>query len=352
MKINKEIFGRQDDKTAWLFTLSNENGMSVSITNFGANIVNIMVPDQNGNLIDVALGYDNFDGYRVNHPMLGATCGRNVNRISNAEFMIDGSVYHLVKNRGQHNIHSDKDHGFHKVFYDYHLTNDRLTMSYHSPDFETGFPGALDLTITYSLSEKNDLIVSYYATCTKKTLINITNHSYFNLNGHDNGNILDHEVFINASRFTPVDQDLIPTGQIEQVQFTPMDFTQPRKIRDVIDIDFTQLHLAGGFDHNFAINKPDCGIKLVASVFSPVSGLKMSIYSDLEGLQFYTGNTLNEPFGKGNTFYKKYGGLCLEPQYFPNAINTPSFRSPVFEKGQPFKTTTIYNFSNVKSKNI
>lgn len=349
MPITKEYYGTSHGKTAWLFTLKNSQGMVVKITNFGANIINLIVPDQNNQLVDVVLGYGDFDHYQDNHPMFGATCGRNVNRIENAQFQIDGQIYHLGKNRGDHNIHSDKDAGFHKVFYDYRFDESSLTLTYHSPDGESGFPGNLDLTITYTLNQKNALIVDYWAVPDRKTLINITNHSYFNLNGHNQGDICDHEIMINATAFTPVNPDLIPTGQIQPVHNTPMDFLTPKPIQAVIDTDFTQLKLAGGFDHNFAVNFPQGILRLHAKVSSLKSGITMCLYSNLDGLQFYTGNNLADQNGKENTVYRKYGGLCLEPQFFPNAINTLGFKAPLFEPDRPFQATTIYQFGHVKS---
>lgn len=346
MGIQKDLFGiTKEGKEAYLFTLENSKGMKIQITNYGAILVSLFVKNKLGELKDVVLGYDKLEDYFSNDLMFGATVGRNVNRIENAEFKIDGITYHLVKNKNNHNIHSDKEAGFHKVLWDYNIVNDNAVRFYYkSFDGEQGFPGNLDISVTYSLSEANGLIISYRGISDKKTLINLTNHTYFNLNGHDSGDILDTMVTIDADYYTPIREEIIPTGEIAPVKETPMDFRNMKLIGKEIDSDCEQIKLAQGYDHNFALNNQDIGIRKIAEAFSKTSGIAMEVYSDQLGLQFYAGNTMKETVGKGGAIYKKRGGFCMEPQFYPNSINIKSFKSPVFDKGEEYKTTTIYQF--------
>lgn len=346
MSIQKDIFGTtKEGKEAYIFTLENSKGMKAQITNYGAILVSLFVVNKLGKLKDIVLGYDKLKDYFDNNPMFGATVGRNVNRIEDAKFKIDGIEYYLVKNRGVNNIHSDKEKGFHKVLWDFKIVNDNaVEFHYKSFDGEQGFPGNLDISVTYSLTEGNGLIISYRGVSDKKTLINLTNHTYFNLSGHDSGDIDDTKVTIYADYYTPIKEEIIPTGEIVSVKGTPMDFTKQKSIGDDIENDWNQLKLAQGYDHNFVLNNQDIGIRKVAEASNELEGIKMEVYTDQPGLQFYAGNTMKETVGKDGAVYKKRGGFCMEPQFYPNSINIESFKSPIFDKGEEYKTTTIYQF--------
>ncbi|RDU24989.1 aldose epimerase family protein [Anaerosacchariphilus polymeriproducens] len=346
MSVKKEIYGKnKDGRDVFLFSIQNANGMTAKVTNYGAVLVSLLVKNKLGTFLDVVLGYNKLEEYFDNYPMFGATVGRNVNRIENAEFQIDGIVFKLAKNRGRHNIHSDKEKGFHKVLWDFEITDENSVKFYYvSRDGEQGFPGNLKVSVTYSVSEENGLIISYSGISDKKTLINMTNHTYFNLGGHDSGEILDTEVSINAKNYTPVNEDIIPTGEIHAVSGTPMDFSVPKLIEEVINTDFLQLKFAGGFDHNYMIENPHTGLRKIAEAKNHFQGITMEVYSDLPGMQFYTGNSLKKMQGKNEGIYGKYSGFCMEPQYFPNSINVEGFEKPVFDKGKEYKTSTIYQF--------
>lgn len=346
MSVKKTFFGKiRDGKEVYIFMIKNNQGMNIKVMNYGAILLELFVKNKYGVFKDVVLGYDSLEDYFDNYPMFGAIVGRNVNRIENAEFKIDGILYKLVKNRGRHNIHSDKINGFHKVLWDFEIINDNaVKFNYVSPDGDQGFPGKLDISVTYILTNNNELIISYRGISDKKTLINITNHNYFNLSGYKNTNVLDTEVTIYAQNYTPINEEIIPTGEINKVYGTPMDFTKPKKIGEVIDKDFPQLKMAKGFDHNFVIENPNTGIRKIAEAVNESEGIRMKVYSDLPGMQFYTGNTIKETIGKRGAIYSERAGFCMEPQYFPNSINIKSFDSPIFDANQEYKTTTIYQF--------
>lgn len=347
MSIKKDLFGiTKEGKEAYIFTIENSKGMKVQITNYGAILVSLFVKNKLGELKDVVLGYDKLEDYFLNDLMFGATVGRNINRIKNAEFQIDGTTYHLAKNKNGNNIHSDKEAGFHKVLWNFNTVNDNAVRFYYkSFDGEQGFPGNLDISVTYSLSEANGLFISYRGVSDKKTLINLANHTYFNLKGHNSGDILDTMVSIDADYYTPVNNEIIPTGKIVSVSETPMDFRTRKFIGEEIDSNCEQIKLAQGYDHNFVLNNQNVGIRKIAEAFNKTSGISMEVYSDQLGLQFYAGNTMKETIGKGGAIYKKRGGFCMEPQFYPNSINIKSFKSPVFDKGEEYKTTTIYQFA-------
>lgn len=345
MSVAMNLFGKtKEGKEAYLFTLLNERGMKAEVTNYGAILVSLHAFSKSGKIKDVVLGYDKLEEYFKNPMMLGATVGRNVNRIEGAKFKIDDVLYELVDNNNGNNIHSDKEHGFHKILWDFHVICDNsVEFYYRSVDGEQGFPGNLDVSVTYSLTNANGLIISYRAISDKKTLINLTNHTYFNLNGHESGSILDTVVTINANQYTPIKKGLIPTGEIATVKNTVFDFEVPKIIGKEIESDCEQLRLAQGYDHNFVLNYQNIGIRKIAEASSE-SGITMEVYSDQPGLQFYTGNTMKQTVGKGSTVYQKRGGFCMEPHFYPNSINIKHFPSPIFDKGMEFKTTTIYQF--------
>ncbi|MDD4370804.1 MAG: galactose mutarotase [Anaerostipes sp.] len=337
MSVKREVFGcLHNGKKAYIYTIENKNGFSVKVTDFGVNIVSTMVKDKDGITRDVSLGYDTLEEYFENGIMFGATVGRNVNRISNAAFTIDGIKYQVAKNRGKHNIHSDKEHGFHKVLWNSEIIDENaVKFTYLSPDGEQGFPGNLQVSIIYTVTKGNGLMISYHAVSDKKTLINLTNHNYFNLGGHDSGTIEETKVRILADWFTPVDEDTIPTGEIRKVEGTTMDFRRFKAVNTDIE---------KGYDHNFVIQNPNCGVRKMAEAVDETTGIAMEVYSDLPGMQFYTGNTMKKTKGKGGIMYGKRCGFCMEPHYFPNSINTKEFDAPVYEAGQVYETVTIYQF--------
>ncbi len=336
----------RDGRTANLYTIENQKGMQAVLTDFGAILVKLLVPDQDGKLRDVVLGYDELEKYEDNFDMLGTTVGRNVNRIEKGRFTIDGVEYQLEINENDNNIHSSMAHGFHKVLWEAEsFSDDSVSFTYHSPDMENGFPGNLDISLTYTLTDTGALILSYYGTTDKKTLVNLTNHSYFNLSGYETGNILDTIVWINADQFTPVRKGTIPTGEIRDVAGTPMDFRKPKAIGQEIHDNDEQLKLVYGYDHNFVLRGFGKGLRKAATAESPQSGIRMTVYTDLPGLQFYAGNTTRDIIGKGGVLITKNSGFCMESHYYANSINTPNFPQPILDKDGLYKTTTIYQFT-------
>lgn len=320
--------------------------MEASITDFGAILVKLLVPDEKGVKKDLVLGYDRLEDYEENGCFFGATIGRNANRIGGASFTLDGVTYPLAANENGNNLHTDFQKGFHKMLWDAELMEEEnaVKLSYISPDGENGFPGTLHISVTYTLLEDNGIQITYDGVCDKKTTINVTNHSYFNLGGHDAGDICHEKMMICASGFAGILPGAIPTGEILPVEGTPMDFRQARCIGDRIDEDWEQLTLVQGYDHNWALDTTFGKVEKIAQVEDEKAGRIMEVYSDLPGVQFYAGNCITPQTGKDGVHYDKRHALCLETQYFPNSINTPAFRQPVFEAGQPYHTTTIYKF--------
>ncbi|MDF2539231.1 MAG: mro [Herbinix sp.] len=352
MKMSSKSFGKTkcgEDTTQ--FTIANENGMKVSFTDFGANIVSIIVPDSQGKAADVALGFDNIAGYEENPPFFGAFVGRHANRIGGARFEINGKVYELDKNDGQNNLHSGFK-GYHKFLYDAEVYEEEDITSIEftrlSPHMEQGFPGNLDVSVTYSLTEANELIVEYLAISDRDTIVNLTNHTYFNLSGHNSGSILDHKLWIKSNEFTPTSIDLIPTGEIRDVTGTPMDFRIMKRIGQEIDTDYEPLRIAGGYDHNYILDINGNEAEKVAEVIDEKSGRKMEIFTDMPGMQFYSGNMLNPVNNSkaGATYEKRYG-MCFETQFFPNSCNINSFPSCMLKAGKEFYSVTIYKFSTI-----
>lgn len=346
MSIQIREFGRlADGQTAHLFLLENRRGMRAAITDFGAILVSLDVPVRGGGLVDVVLGYDELSKYEDNFDMLGATVGRNVNRIEGGVFQLDGREYHLEINENGNNIHSSMSRGFHKVLWRAEsFAEDSVTLRYFSPDGENGFPGNLDVALTYTLMDANALTLSYAYACDRRTLVNLTNHSYFNLAGAASGDILDTRVWINADQFTPVREGTIPTGEIRDVAGTPLDFRREKPIGREIGADDEQLRLVQGYDHNFVLRGQNCGVRRAATARSPKSGIRMTVYTDLPGLQFYAGNTTRDILGKGGRLITKHSGFCMESHFYPNSINIPGFPQPVIEANAQTRTTTIYAF--------
>lgn len=345
MSIVKEKFGTTKcGKDVYAYTISNSKGMAAKIINFGANLVSLLVPDKDGNLEDVVLGYDTLDGYYGNGSFFGATIGPNANRIAGASFEIDGRQYHLDVNDGENNLHSHKEEGYHKRVWDVTEGTDSITLTLEGKDGEMGFPGNKKITLIYSLSEDNELKLSYHATADANTIVNLTNHTYFNLSGHKSGKIEDHQLRLNASHFTPVVPGSIPTGEIAPVAGTPMDFTTMKPIGQDINVDCEQLKLGQGYDHNFVIDDADGTLREIAEVYDPKSGRRMKVFTDLPGVQLYAGNCIGEEIGKENTAYGPRMGFCLETHYFPDNIHHPNFPQAVFGPGKDYNTETIYQF--------
>lgn len=344
MSISKELFGvAKDGKEVYAFTLENANGMKARVINFGAILVNLYVPDKKGNVQDVVLGYDKLEDYYGNASFFGATIGPSANRVGNAKFQIDGKTYQLDVNDGPNNLHSNKELGYHKRVWNIDAADDNsVTFSLEAPDGDMGFPGNKKITMAYSLSDDNALKLSYHGTSDANTLINMTNHTYFNLSGHQAGKIEDHLLTIHASCYTPVIPGSIPTGEIAPVAGTPMDFTTPKPIGQDIGADFEQLKLALGYDHNFVIDNADGTLREIAVVEDPKNGRKLKVFSNLPGVQFYAGNCVEEETGKDGVTYGARVGMCLETQYFPDSINKPDFPSVIFGPDRDYDAETVY----------
>lgn len=346
--ITKEPFGKVDGKPVYLYTLTNKNGLVAKITNYGGIIVSLIVPDRNGKLGDVVLGYDSLDSYIKNNPYFGALIGRYGNRIARGKFSLDGKEYSLALNNLGNHLHGGIK-GFDKVVWNAKEINTGegvgLELTYLSPDGEEGYPGNLSVTVHYILTHNNELKIDYFATTDKKTVVNLTNHSYFNLAGE--GTILEHQLMINADKFTPVDTGLIPIGELKTVKDTPFDFTKPTAIGARINQADEQLRNGWGYDHNWALNRPRSGVMSFAgSLYDPKSGRFMEIFTTEPGLQFYSGNFLDGTItGKKGQVYVYRSGLTLETQHFPDSPNRPEFASTLLNPGEEYRHTAIYKFS-------
>lgn len=343
MALKKRNFG-VDGQEATLYTLENSKGMKAEVTNYGANLVNLFVPDKNGVVEDVVLGFDSVKGYMKNGSFFGATIGPSANRIGGAKFTIDGVEYHIDVNDGPNNLHSHMEDGYHKMLWEAEEGENSVTFTVRDTDGYMGFPGNKELSLTYTLDEENGLTLHYHAKSDKNTVMNPTNHSYFNLDGHKSGNIENHIMMINASCYTPVVPGAIPTGEIATVKGTPMDFTAEKVVGKEIRENMEQLLLTQGYDHNWVVDGWDGTLKHIATTIGPKSGRKMHTYSTLPGVQFYAGNCIGDEPGKDGAFYTKRSGLCLETQYYPNSINTPSFPSCVFGGDKEYDSVTVYRF--------
>lgn len=334
-----------DGKAVSLYTLKNKNGMVVTITNYGGRVVSLIVPDKDNKMVDVSLGYDSLKSYRKKgEPFFGALIGRYGNRIAKGKFSLEGKEYQLQINNGQNSLHGGDDGFFAKVW-DAKQDGQQLTLSYTSEDGEAGYPGKLEAKVIYTLTDDNALKIDYEATTDKTTIVNLTNHTYFNLSGEGENTILDHELMIAADNFTPVDSTLIPTGQIQAVKGGVFDFTTAKTIgKDIEKVD-EQLKFGKGYDHNFALNRHD-EKTVVATVKSPKTGIKMEIYTTEPGLQFYCGNfmTGEDHDGKNGKAYSHRSAFCLETQHFPDAPNHPNFASTTLKPGETYKSSTTYKF--------
>ncbi len=334
-----------DGKPVGLYNLENKNGVLIQITNFGGRIVSLWVPDKEGNFADVVTGYDSIGGFVTDSSYFGALIGRYGNRIANGKFTLNGVEYTLPANNAPNSLHGGEK-GFDKVVWDVKKnTKDTLVLTYLSKDGEEGYPGNLSVKVIYSLNDNNELKIDYFAETDAPTIVNLTNHAYFNLAGHDSGDILDQILMINADKFTPVDSTLIPTGELRDVAGTPMDFRTPTAIGDRIDDDDQQIENGKGYDHNWVLNQPGNDMILAARAEDPESGRVLEVYTTEPGLQCYTGNFLDgSKIGKNGVPYEHRSAFCLETQHFPDSPNRDNFPSTVLNPGEKYETTIIYKF--------
>lgn len=351
--MTKQDWGKgPEGQTVELYTLRNAKGMQATITNYGARVTSLSTPDRNGNMADVVLGFDSIDGYLKENPYFGAVVGRYGNRIAKGHFALNGKEYQLPLNNGPNSLHGGLK-GFDKRVWsarDVSMDGEpALELTYVSKDREEGYPGKLTAKVTYTLTNKNELRLDYQATTDQDTILNITNHSYFNLAGQGEGNILDHVIRINADKFTPVDETLIPTGELKPVAGTPFDFRQPAAIGARIGEKDEQLIRGKGYDHNFVLNGAQGELALAVKVTEPKSGRVMEVLTTEPGVQFYTGNFLDGTLtGKGGKKYDFRYGFCLETQHFPDSPNQPQFPPVVLKPDTTYRSTTVYRFSAEK----
>jgi aldose 1-epimerase len=347
---SRRAFGKKPSgETVDLYTLKNSSGVEADIMTYGGVVVSLKVPDRSGAVGDVVLGFDDLDGYLKPEPYFGAIIGRYGNRIARGQFTLDGRQFTLARNDGDNTLHGG-NRGFDKVLWNAKPgAGQSVELSYLSKDGEEGYPGNLSVTVVYTLTDKNELQIDYTATTDKDTVVNLTNHSYFNLAGEGKGDILAHQVTIHADRFTPIDKGLIPMGELRSVAGTPFDFRQPHAIGERINQQDEQLRLAKGYDHNFVLNRKGAGMVLAARVTEPGTGRVMEVLTTQPGLQFYTGNFLDGTIhGKGGKVYNRRSAFCMETQHFPDSPNHPNFPTTVLKPGSRYHETTIYRFSTAQ----
>lgn len=343
MNIQKEFFGKlPDGREIEQYILTNSSGLKARLITYGATLVSLEVPDQDGQFADITLGHDSLEGYLTSSPYFGSIVGRYGNRIAKGQFTLNGIKYQLATNDGENHLHGGVK-GFDKVVWKAEPVQSEgavgVKFSYLSQDGEEGYPGNLSVTVIYTLTDDNELKISYEAETDKPTPVNLTHHSYFSLVGQGEDNILGHELMINADKYTPVDENLIPTGEIREVKDTPMDFTTPTAIGSRIN------EVKGGYDHNYVLNSGGGTMALAARLFEPKSGRAMEIHTTEPGIQFYSGNFLDGSIsGKGGKIYYKHYGLCLETQHFPDSPNKPNFPSTILNPGEKYKSLTIHKF--------
>jgi aldose 1-epimerase len=347
--LKKEVFGKTaDGQSVELYTLTNANGLEARIITYGGIVVSLKTPDRKGKMDDIVLGFDSLDEYLKGHPFFGALTGRYANRIAKGRFTLNGVEYKLATNNGENHLHGGVK-GFDKAVWKARQVPAKdgvaLELTHLSKDGDEGYPGNLSAIVVYTLTDKNELKIDYSATSDKDTVINLTNHSYFNLAGQGSGDILNHQVTINANSFTPVDSTLIPTGELRSVKGTPFDFTQPAAIGARVDQDEEQLKFGQGYDHNFVINGQTGVLRQAAKVSDPATGRVVEVWTTEPGVQLYIGNFLREMKGKAGKVYNRRHGFCLETQHFPDSPNKPSFPSTVLKKGGRYQTTTVFKFS-------
>jgi aldose 1-epimerase len=331
-----------------VFTLTNKPGNQVKITNYGAKVMSVTVPDKDGKKENVVLGYSSAEEYLDGNPYFGAIIGRYANRIANGHFILDGEEYQLNRNNGNNHLHGGPG-GFHNVLWETRKFQDdqaeALELTYYSNDREEGYPGNLAAKVIYTWSDENELQIRYSAVTDKKTIVNLTHHSFFNLKDGGRSEIVDHELMINADYFTPVTEQLIPTGEIRKVDGTPMDFRDMHPIKENINAVYDQLEYGNGYDHNYVLNKKDSQLALAARVYEPSTKRAMEVYTDTPGMQFYSGNSLDgSDKTKEGISYESRSGFCLEAQHYPDSPNQPGFPSVILNPGEEYSQTTIYKF--------
>jgi aldose 1-epimerase len=348
--LKKESFGTTPEgRQVDLYSFVNSHKLEVRVINYGGIIVSLRVPDRKGKLADVVLGFDDFSGYLENKPYFGAIIGRYANRIANGKFSLDGRQYTLAKNNGQNSLHGGLK-GFNKVIWQaepFHNPLGRgVILAYLSKDGEEGYPGNLNLKVTYTLSDDDQLWIDYQATTDKATPINLTQHSYFNLAGEGSGDVLEHQLELNADQFTPIDKNLIPTGEIRSVKGTPLDFTESTPLGARINAPYEQLVIAHGYDHNFVIRRTEDRVQRAARVREPKSGRTLEVLTTEPGVQLYSANFLDGTIvGKHGHRYKQREAFCLETQHFPDSPNHPNFPSTILRPGKIFHSRTVFKFS-------
>ena len=344
--VTTQSFGTFDGKEVSLYTLTNKKGDVIKLSNYGAGIVEIIVPDRKGKKENITLGYDNFDGYAKGDKYFGKVVGQYANRIAKGKFTLDGVDYTLAINNAPNSLHGGPT-GWHSRVWDAQVLKNTdfpaVRFTYNKPDMEEGFPGNVVAEVVYTWTDNDDIIMDYKITTDKNTVVNITNHAYFNLHGAGVGDILDHEAVIRASAFTPVDSTLIPTGEIRPVEGTPFDFRTPHLIGERIGMDYDQLKIGGGYDHNFVLDNAE---EVDATVYDPSTGRVLEVMTDQPGVQLYTGNFLDgTQTGHGGKVYKYRSGFCLETQHFPDSPNRASFPPVVLTPAEPFLSSTTFRFS-------
>ena len=344
--VRKEVFGIHNGKEVYLFTITNSEGNVIRLTNYGAKLKWIEVPDRNGRRDNITFGYDTFKETAKGDMSFGSVVGRYANRIANGRFKIDGVEFNTPLNNGPNTLHGGPL-GWHSVVWDAEILkkgeNPGVKFSYLSPDMEQGFPGNVKIEVIYTWTSNNEVVMDYTWSTDRKTVVNVTNHSYFNLHGAGNGDVLDHVLTLKASAFTPVDSVMIPTGEIHPVAGTPFDFTTPHAIGERIGESYEQLILGKGYDHNYVLDNKE---EVDVIVYEPVSGRMLEVITDQPGMQLYTGNFLNgSQKGHGGKVFNFRSGMCLESGHFPDSPNKPDFPSTIAEPGKIYKSTTIYRFS-------
>lgn len=345
MSVTKSSFGyTKDGKEIFKYTIENSKKMKASVISYGAILTELYVPDAEGEVKDIVLGYDSLEPYFENGSFFGATVGPNANRIGGASFSLDGVKYNLAVNDGVNNLHSDFFKGYHKRVFEAKENDNSVTFSLKDPAGSVGFPGNKNVAVTYTVTDDNELKIHYEIESDERTIINMTNHSYFNLNGHDAGRIEDHVLKLNASCYTPIVPGAIPTGEIADVKGTVFDFTSPMRIGDHIDDDVEQLTMVQGYDHNWVLDGEAGKIRKIAEVTAKGTTRKMEVFTDLPAVQFYAGNCISRTVGKNNTTYTARCGMCLETQYSPDTANRPEWPSAVYGPDRKYDSTTIYKF--------
>lgn len=326
-----------------VYLLNNGKGMKVTVSNYGATVVNIVVPDKDGQPTDVVLGYDDVNGYESGTYFFGAFVGRVANRIAGGSFTLNGQTYELTKNDGDNSLHGGMDFMNKRLWNVDRATDNSVTMHLDSPDKDQGYPGNLKITVTYTVTEENAFEITYDAVADADTLANFTNHSYFNLSGQNSGTVLDQEVTICADYFTVADAYSIPTGELTPVKDTPMDFNEAKTIGRDIEADYQPLIFGKGYDHNWVIRGE--GFRKAASMYSAKTGIHMDVYTDMPGMQLYTANFVEDEAGKGGEIYPLRSAACFETQFFPDAIHHDAFKQPVLKANEPFSSKTVYQFT-------